>query len=561
MMCRVAFTLAVIILAHAEEDIGFEAGFSDFRTEWTQEPLAIKGTLPEWLVGGAHVMNGVSLWGFPKRRMRHNLDGYAKVHAVEFTSSTTAAFSGQFVRSGFYNESIKKNDVSAALLFEETVPPRFALPLQNAIAPNDNININVFRINSKLALVSDLLGTIYVNQTMGTDEICVDSKLNPFSKKSFVDVPAFPGGLDVTMGSAHPLTERLSADSDTGDYLGIVSATQAVSFQPVKSEYLRIFKAKVQTGWQRREEVITLPLPRAPYMHAFGLVTPQGAKAGSAANYSFAVLVHHPFYMDLTKEFPKYTTPMEEVFEFKTEEKARFYVVDLHDKKLSANLSFDGEPFLFSHVLNSFQVDGQIYIDLVGYRQIFFKRYSFDVLLNKTARDASAPSQTLRFKLDLATGSVTEQDLLPGADMELPTINEYFKGRQNCYAWGYENNFERPKNSTGATGFATMAATKFDLCESAKQEKTIRTSFYKPYTYFGEVFFVPRPGSIHEDDGVVLVPAIDGQSSHMSLLVLNAATMELLAEVPFPEGTGGYITHTRFLFDYAKGDTVEALFV
>jgi len=546
--------------SHAE-DTGYEAGFSDFRQEWIQEPLTIKGTLPEWLVGGAHVMNGVALWGFPKRRMRHNLDGYAKVHAVEFTSSTTAAFSGQFVRSAFYNASIKKDDVTAGLLFEETTPPRLALPLQNALAPNDNININVVRINGKMALISDLLGTVYVNETMGTEEVCVDGHM-PWAKQSFVDVPAFPEGMAVTMGSAHPLSHGLSADRDTGDYLGIAAATQAVSFQPIKSEYLRLFRAKVETGWQHREEVITLAVPRAPYMHAFGLVTPEGAKSGPVANYSFAVLVHHPFYMDLTEEFPRYKIPMEEIWEFKTEEKAFFYVVDLHNNTLVANLTFNGEPFLYSHVLNSFQVDGHIYIDLVAYRDIFFKRYSFDVLLNKTARDASTGSQMLRFKLDIATGSVTEQDLLPGTDIELPTINEYFKGRQNCYAWSWENNFELPTNtSTGATGFARMAATKFDLCESEKQEKTIRTPFYRPHTYYGETFFVPRPGSTQEDDGVVLVPALDGQRGRMALLVLDAATMKLVAEVPLPEGVGGYITHTRFLFDYAKSDTLQALFV
>ena len=69
-----------------------------------------------------------------------------------------------------------------------------------------------------------------------------------------------------------------------------------------------------------RQEVTTLALPRAPYMHAFGFVTPEDVKPGPDANYKFAVLVHHPFYMDLTKEFPIYKLPMEEIWDFDTKD-------------------------------------------------------------------------------------------------------------------------------------------------------------------------------------------------------------------------------------------------
>jgi carotenoid cleavage dioxygenase-like enzyme len=287
-------------------------------------------------------------------------------------------------------------------------------------------------------------------------------------------------------------------------------------------------------------------------MHSFGFVTPEGAKPGPDAEYEFAVLVHHPFYMDLTKEFPEYKLPMEAIWEFDTTEPVRVYVVDLKKGALAANLTLNGEPFLYSHTTNSFQVDGQIYLDLVGYRQSFFKRYSFATLLNKTARDASAHSETLRLKLDLGSGIATQEVLLPGADMEFPTINEYFKGRENCYVWSLENNFHPPEPNTGATGFASMAATKFNVCESAKHRTADRTSFYRPNTYYGEAFFVPRPGGTKEDDGVVMLPSLNGTVGRMTLLVLDAVTMKPLAEVPLPEGAGGYMTHTRYVFDFDK---------
>ena len=48
--------------------------------------------------------------------------------------------------------------------------------------------------------------------------------------------------------------------------------------------------------------------------------------------------------------------------------------------------------------------------------------------------------------------------------------------------------------------------------------------------YFSEPFFVPRPGSTREDDGVVLVPALDGATEKGVLYVLDAKNLEVLAK-------------------------------
>eukprot|EP00929_Paragymnodinium_shiwhaense_P073233 TRINITY_DN37267_c0_g1_i1.p1 TRINITY_DN37267_c0_g1~~TRINITY_DN37267_c0_g1_i1.p1 ORF type:complete len:571 (-),score=113.81 TRINITY_DN37267_c0_g1_i1:535-2247(-) len=537
----------------ADSDLGYADMFSNNLNEFANQQIEVKGQVPDWLVGGAHVMNGAALWSFPKRRMSHVLDGFSKIHAVEFTSKNTAVYSGQFARSGFYNNAVSKQDVTAGLLFEDTVPPRHVLPLQNALAPNDNINVNVIRINGSVQLISDVVGTVFLNSTMGTDHVDVDGHF-PGAKITFTDVPSFPNGMAVTLGSAHPLSMKLSSQQETGEFYGIAAATKATPFQSVKAELLRLFKIDPLMGWKHREEVITLELPRVPYMHSFGFVSPEGTKPGDATRYKYAVLIHHPFYMHLTKEFPLYDLPMEDIFEFVENEPVRFYVVDLGTGKLAYNLTLDGEPFIYSHTLNSYQEGSSIYLDLVGYKMSFFKRSAFDVVLNKTARDASKTAYVFRLVLNLDSGAVELSTVLPGADIELPTTNEYYKGRKYCYAWSYEQNFKRSDSdaagAAGATGYASMAATKFDLCASAKEQRTVRTSFYKPYHYFHESFFVPRPGATREDDGVIMQPAHDGSTGSMSLYVLDAASMKPLAQAVFPKGAGGLLTHTRFLFDF-----------
>ena len=55
-----------------------------------------------------------------------------------------------------------------------------------------------------------------------------------------------------------------------------------------------------------------------------------------------------------------------------------------------------------------------------------------------------------------------------------------------------------------------------------------------PIDYDGEPVFVPRPGAVAEDDGVVLSVALDGIRRKSALLVLDARNMEEITRASVP---------------------------
>jgi carotenoid cleavage dioxygenase-like enzyme len=204
-----------------------------------------------------------------------------------------------------------------------------------------------------------------------------------------------------------------------------------------------------------------------------------------------------------------------------------------------------------------FSSTGQLVVDVIGYDFLFFERFKSDIILNKTARDHGPYSDkralTFRFVLDVRTGKpVSVEELTPKSDWEFPVINEAFKGKPYCYAFGYEFGSSHA-SGPAATGLASMSMIKYDMCAKNLTHDGKRKAqvFTRPYHYFVEPWFVPRPGSTAEDDGVVLVLALDGATRLGVLYVLDAHTLDVLATVRLPVLIN-LKTHGRFFEDSQK---------
>jgi carotenoid cleavage dioxygenase-like enzyme len=94
-----------------------------------------------------------------------------------------------------------------------------------------------------------------------------------------------------------------------------------------------------------------------------------------------------------------------------------------------------------------------------------------------------------------------------------------------------------------------MAMIKYNVCGGINPVDGKRASkvFTRPYHYFVEPWFVPRPGGTAEDDGVVLVLALDGAVGKGVLYVLDAATLEVNATIRLPVLVN-FKTHGRFVW-------------
>merc|ERR1711899_696398 len=102
---------------------------------------------------------------------------------------------------------------------------------------------------------------------------------------------------------------------------------------------------------------------------------------------------------------------------------------------------------------------------------------------------------------------------------DFPMINPEYEGKQYRYAYGQ-----------AIVEFERQYLIKKDLVDSS-QDKV----WFKENHYNGEPMFIPRPGSEQEDDGVLLVTVLNGETKQSYLLMLDGETFEPIAEALLPE--------------------------
>jgi carotenoid cleavage dioxygenase-like enzyme len=117
--------------------------------------------------------------------------------------------------------------------------------------------------------------------------------------------------------------------------------------------------------------------------------------------------------------------------------------------------------------------------------------------------------------------------------LDFPTINEDFRFKKYCFIYGVVY-------AVNGSDFLDMALVKKDIC-TGKEDK----AWYKKGNYFNEAFFVPRPGSSEEDDGVLLVHVIDTNTQESAMVIFDAKTLEITSKALLPT-TNPFGTHGRF---------------
>eukprot|EP00933_Yihiella_yeosuensis_P067233 TRINITY_DN7197_c0_g1_i1.p1 TRINITY_DN7197_c0_g1~~TRINITY_DN7197_c0_g1_i1.p1 ORF type:complete len:594 (+),score=85.17 TRINITY_DN7197_c0_g1_i1:48-1829(+) len=564
--------LVFIVVAFASEDpdLGFGSLLSGpgageiIRQDVTEQVI---GKIPTWL-DGILIHNGGGRFEWPEsgRKLTNAGDGYGKLEVFTFKNGSLE-YTSKFTRSKWWNDSVAEKDIAASLAFSPPDPLRMSdkLGLPNCLAPNDNLAVNVVAVGGEVQLLSDLPGSISFNpQTLEF------GKAGYPVMEWFQDEPKLPPGMQGAFGSAHPLWSESSLDG-SGDIYGLINV-QRVTTLDERPEELRLFKITAEeqqspNPWRTRKAIAILKQPKgefAPYMHSFILA---GQKKGPVTH---AVLVQHSMHVAMGKVIAGLgLKPITAAFDIDSSRCMRFHVVSLENGEIEtikvpmSSFGFKFNSTLVSHTVNGyFDNDGKLVVDAIGYDFLFFNRFNIDLWLNKSARDngpyAGKKARTFRFTIDVASKrAVSVIDLLPNSDWEFPTINEAFKGKRYCFAYGYEFSHSpslEAREGKEATGFASMAVVKYNMCGSIvnSQGKPMRerTSFTRPFNYFMEPWFVPRPGGSDEDDGVILSLALDGKVGKGVIYVLNAKDLSLIATAPLPQLVN-LKTHGHFIWSHA----------
>ncbi|KAH8887897.1 carotenoid cleavage dioxygenase 1 [Thozetella sp. PMI_491] len=576
-----------------------DAGFDGLSQETTQIETVVTGTIPAWAAGVLYRTGpGVCKIADTVKGTfyaTHWFDGLAQTHRFELVEDTDGACCRVLYSSRRQCEAmiqhIKRNGERKGTSFGQRRDPciglfgKFMSVWEVASPPEENKNIE-----NVCVVVEDSLP--------GFDE-CQVLPVNTGSLK--ID----PVKADQHTGSGGHRTEKsrdmwLLTDTSTvqkidaetlepigyakqhmlhPDLKGHVSSAHAQR-DPVTGDVFnfnldfgrvatyRVFAVRKATGKTEILATIQHPDTKAAYIHSFYL------------SPSFVVLCVPSTHLGLNGMKILWERNVMDAMEpFDPKNKCKWFVVDrLHGRGVVAE--YETDAGFFFHTINSFEeldeVDREegtlsLFCDAVTYgsHDVLFSLY-YDVLLQRKqaaqrlwedeerARNCVGRFTRRRFRVPIRrngdeaggeesrssektsaaiTATTVEQMVsIPGPHAgELPTINPLFATKRQRYVYGLPTR-----------GLSTLTDTL------VKTDLTTREAIYwnneQGHTP-GEAVFIPRPGGMEEDDGVLLSVVLDGANRTSYLVCLDAATMKELgrAEVGCAVGLGFHGTHVSSL--------------
>jgi len=483
-------------------------------------------------IQGTYIVSGPAWWTGPSPgttgdyQMQGIFDGLAKANTFVIGNKKVCH------ASKWMNTSIarKAEEIGhiPGMLFEESVPPRPSCPMKNKFCESnvmvDNNWVNVIEIGGRVVMLSDTPHML----VMDLDTLDVTGNLvwSDDKPSGTGPNPDWASPLHaVASGSAHPIPFH-----NSNTYVDVVTEVMEgpglCLFPPVDCHFLAVYTFESDvSGMQSRKHLRSLPFSSAPYLHSFGvtdnyIVLPLNQKIGVPNLFK-------PTLLGLIK-------------------KHWFGIYVLDKQGQTVEVFADMDEFVHVHVINSYEDDTGVVIDLGAYPDTpFAKTGAMDIKMfkNKGQRDSNPGRATLqRIKLHLTgplkgQSEVTKFAGAAAAHADFYRMNPEYYGRSYCYFYATEWWHDE-------SNYASMAIIKHNTCDDTQTYWT-KTNFYP-----GEAFFLSNGGDL-EDDGVVVFVAIDGERGASSFITLDAKTMTEIdgASVQLPFHIP-FTAHGEFITDH-----------
>ena len=525
--CSLAYASKVLPATHGPPPGSDPLTWGFYATPEMQTPtkLHITGNIPKW-VSGSLYRGAFATWDVGNYTAEHWFDGFSRNHRfaiengdvsyhsrnasdelMDFVAETGTYPSGQFgsdpckIIFGAFQATYRDGTNAHGDRDTDTIPVSF-IPNFPGLARNTS------------SLGGPALDTlVYGTDANGLQQLDPVS-LDPIELFTYNASNSQLG--DMKRTAAHPAR---FADGTLFNY---------VLNQTTKPPTYQIFGMEPTTG----ETKILAEITDAPsaYIHSM-----------FATDKHVILVVWQPHLIDELK-----TTTLQELKPFDTEAKTLFYVIDPKGDIVSKYESPDA--FFAFHQINSFEDDaGNIFIDLPTYPDYGFLEAAMveNLRANLGSKENASSVNDLaasfaRYQLPfhtnskvssngaLATHSAKREYKLPfcGANIELPVIHPDLVGKPYRFAYGIH---------VVKTGYFADSIIKIDT-------KTKGWKIWLPETKQlpTEPVFVPRPGAMAEDDGVLLVVVMDSVEKKSSLIVIDAVSMEeiAIAHMPIVMGYG-----------------------
>ncbi|XP_048838566.1 carotenoid-cleaving dioxygenase, mitochondrial-like isoform X1 [Brienomyrus brachyistius] len=490
----------------------------------------IHGHVPAWLNGSLY-RNGPGKFEFGTQTYNHWFDGMALLHKFKI-KGTQVTYKSHFLRSDSYKANSEHNRITTSefgtLAMPDPCKNFFQRFLTRFVMPKHTDNASVHFVKYK--------GDYYVSTE---SPLMHRVDLETLMSKEKVDWSKF---IAVNAATAHP-----HYDPDGTAYNMGNSYTKKGAFYNI----IRVPPEKAGPEDTLQEAKVVCSIPSAiknkpSYYHSF------------AMSENYVVFIEQPLKLDLLQILTGKLRgrALNEGIYWDPNQETVFHVVNKHTGEPSA-VKYQARPLSFFHQINAFEEDGFLMLDLCClddgkvinnfliqnlrksgealdevYNEMCFA-FPRRFVLPLNVHENTPYGQNLNTRhCSLATAKKISKNVVfcTHEDLHGDDLREY--GGLEFPQINYARYNTRPYQYFYGCGFRHLVGDSLIKMDLQRKKFKVWT---QPDFYPSEPIFVPSPGAVAEDDGVILsvvITPIQGKSTF--LLILDARTFEELgrAEVP-----------------------------
>ena len=455
--------------------LNLSKAYSSQYDETTLDRLDINGEVPTWL-SGSFVSNGPGQFEVGSTHFNHWFDGFSMLKKFDFKSGKVR-FQNRFLQSKEYVESNKLGKLNAnefGTYASKSNLGRILSSVNELIKGNshDNCVVNTTCIAEN-----------YIAMTEGNDALSFDIKdLSTTGEFNFID--KIPGHFT----TAHP-----HFDFTTGELINI-------SIEIGKTTKYHIYK--IEPLSKIRKIIHTYSSDSLFYIHSFSITN------------NYIILFKSPLVMNKFKLILGF--PFNNTLSYQENLSSFFVIIDRRNGKTH---EIETEPFVCLHGVNAYEYKNEIIMDLVCHHS--GNPYDKLYLSNLRSSKPTLPTGEIRrYAIDVHSKNCKQRTLSTNTH-EFPRIN-YKRCNGNKYQFVYTNWITNPEDQF------------FNAIQKLNVQVGSIQRWNKANYYLGEAVFVARTNGLLEDDGVLLSIAFDVSTQLSSLMIIDALSMQLVAEVCLP---------------------------
>ena len=428
-----------------------------------------------WL-SGSFVSNGPGQFEVGETHFNHWFDGFAMLKKFDFKSGTVR-FQNRFLQSKEYVESNKFGRLNVnefATYASSSTLGRILTSMKELIKSSihDNCVVN-----------TTCVAEHYIAMTESNDVLS-------FNMNDLSTIGAFKYTDNIL---EHFTTAHPHFDVHTNELIN-------VSIEISKVTKYHIYKIEPLT--KTRKIIHTYASDSTFYIHSFSITK------------NYVILFKSPLIMNKVKVM--LGLPLNNALSYQENAFSFFVVIDRRNGKTH---EIETAPFVCLHSVNAYEHENKIILDLVCHPS--GNPYDSLYLSNIRSNKPTLPTGEIRrYAINLHLKNCDEITI-SNRSHEFPRIN-YMACNGNHYQFVY------------TTLIMNLGDPFFNEIQKLNVQTGSIQCWGKPNYYLSEAVFVARTNGQQEDDGVLLTIAFNASTQLSSLMIIDALSMHLLAEVCLP---------------------------